>query len=186
MTFPRALARYTRGAINNMTLHLAGHAAFADLEHAGRKSGIVRHTPVRAFRTGDTVLIGLNYGRQSDWYQNIRAAGTCRIRLGGEQLTLGASALVPAGQAARDIPRLFRFALRHVVHTAVCVQLPVLHSSPAPVNRRWPSSRRAGTGDPRAPRQPAADAAGVEPARAMRTRRRTATTCPPAGFSPRC
>ena len=33
MTFPRALARCTHGAVNTMTLHLAGHAAFADLEH---------------------------------------------------------------------------------------------------------------------------------------------------------
>src|SRR5512135_1085699 len=90
MTFPRALAWCLRGAVNTMTLHLAGHAAFADLEHVGRKSGIVRHTPVRAFRAGDTVIIGLNFGRQSDWYQNIKAVGTCRIRLGGEQLTLGA------------------------------------------------------------------------------------------------
>jgi deazaflavin-dependent oxidoreductase (nitroreductase family) len=126
MTFPRALARYTRGAINNMTLHLAGHAAFADLEHVGRKSGIVRHTPVRAFRARDTVIIGLNFGRRSDWYQNIAAAGTCRIRLGGEQFTLGTPALVPTGQIAKDIPWLFSFALRHVVRTAECVQLPIL------------------------------------------------------------
>jgi deazaflavin-dependent oxidoreductase (nitroreductase family) len=136
MTFPRALARYTRGAINNMTLHLAGHAAFADLEHVGRKSGIVRHTPVRAFRAGDTVIVGLNFGRQSDWYQNITAAGTCRIRLGSEQLTLGTPELVPAAQATKDIPWLFSFALRHVVRTAECVQLPVLQSSPAPAKRR--------------------------------------------------
>jgi len=136
MTFPRALARFTRGTINNMTLHLAGHAAFADLEHVGRKSGIVRHTPVRAFRAGDTVIIGLNFGRQSDWCQNITAAGTCRIRLGGEQLTLGTPALVPAGQAVKDIPWLFGFALRHVVRAAECVQLPILHSSPASAARR--------------------------------------------------
>lgn len=132
MTFPRALARFTRGTINNMTLHLAGHAAFADLEHVGRKSGIVHHTPVRAFRAGDTVIIGLNFGRQSDWYQNITVAGTCRLRLGGEQLTLGAPALVPAGQAVKDIPWLFGFALRHVARTAECVQLPILQSSPRP------------------------------------------------------
>ena len=136
MTFPRALARYTHGAVNNMTLHLAGHAAFADLEHVGRKSGIVRHTPVRAFRVGDTVIIGLNFGRQSDWYQNIKAAGTCHIRLGGEQLTLGAPALVPAGLAAKDIPWLFSFALRHLARTAECVQLPIVHSSPVPATRR--------------------------------------------------
>ena len=115
MTFPRALARCTRGAFNKMTLHLAGHAAFADLEHTGRRSGIVRHTPVRAFRAGDTVIIGLNFGRQSDWYQNIKASGTCRTRLGGEQLTLSTPALEPAGQAAKDMPWLFSFALRQWV-----------------------------------------------------------------------
>ena len=135
MTFPWALARCTRGAVNTMTLHLAGHAAFADLEQTGRKSGIVRHTPVRAFRAGDTVIIGLNFGRQSDWYQNIKAAGTCRLRLGGEQLTLGAPALESARQAATDMPWLLSFALGHVVHTADCVRLPILHSSPTPATR---------------------------------------------------
>jgi len=136
MTFPRALARYALGAVNNTTLHLAGHAAFADLEHVGRESGIVRHTPVRAFRVGDTVIIGFNFGRQSDWYQKIKAAGACRIRLGGEQLALGAPALVPAGLAAKDIPWLFGFALRHVARTAECVQLPIVYASPASATRR--------------------------------------------------
>jgi deazaflavin-dependent oxidoreductase (nitroreductase family) len=119
-----------------MTLHLAGHAAFADLEHVGRKSGITRHTPVRAFRAGDTVIVGLNFGRQSDWYQNIAAARTCHIRLGGEHLTLGAPALVPAEQATKNLPCLFRFTLRHLVRTAECVQLPILHSSPTSTARR--------------------------------------------------
>jgi deazaflavin-dependent oxidoreductase (nitroreductase family) len=129
MTFPRAWTRFTRGAVNRMTLHLAGHAAFADLEHVGRKSGTVRHTPVRAFRTGDTVVIGLNFGRQSDWYRNIRAAGTCRLRLRGEHLTLGAPALVPVEQGVKGLPWPFRFALRHLVHTTECVQLPILHAA---------------------------------------------------------
>jgi len=151
MTFPRALARYTRGAVNNMTVRLAGHAAFADLEHVGRKSGIVRHTPVRAFRVGDMVIIGLNFGRQSDWYQNIKAAGICRIRLGGEQLTLGAPALVPAGLAAKDIPWLFRFALRHAARTAECVQLPIVHSSPVLATRRQHSHRPAPSAGPGSP-----------------------------------
>jgi deazaflavin-dependent oxidoreductase (nitroreductase family) len=119
-----------------MTLHFAGHAAFADLEHAGRKSGTVRHTPVRAFRAVDTVLVGLNFGRGSDWYQNIKAAGTCRMRLAGEQLTLGAPTLIPVEQGVNDMPWLFRFALRHVVHTAECVQLPILHASRTSVTWR--------------------------------------------------
>ena len=104
MTFPRALARYTRGAVNTMTLHFAGHAAFADLEHMGRKSGIVHHTPVRAFRTGETVVVGLNFGRQSDWYRNIKAAGTCRMRLGREQLTSARQRSSPWSRASKTYP----------------------------------------------------------------------------------
>jgi deazaflavin-dependent oxidoreductase (nitroreductase family) len=147
MTFPRALARCTHGAVNKMTLHLTGHAAFADLEHVGRRSGIIHHTPVRAFRTRDTVVIGLNFGRQSDWYQNIKAAGTCRIRLGSGQLTLGAPVLVPAGQATRDMPWLFGFALRHVVHTAECVQLRVLHLATGPRRARQQDRPAQGAAD---------------------------------------
>ena len=47
------------------------------------------------------MIAGLNFARQSGWYQNIQAAGTCRMRLRGEQLTLGAPALVPAAAAGR-------------------------------------------------------------------------------------
>src|ERR1700748_1321664 len=50
VTLPRALARYTRGAVNTVTLRLAGHLAFADLEHADRKSGTV--TTPRCARSG--------------------------------------------------------------------------------------------------------------------------------------
>lgn len=129
MTFPRALARYTRGAVNQMAVHVAGHAALADLEHTGRKSGAVRHTPVRAFRTGDTVVIGLNFWRQSDWYQNIKEDGSCRMRLDGQQFTLGAPLLVPVEQGVKDMPWLFGFALRHIVRTTECVQLPIVDAS---------------------------------------------------------
>jgi deazaflavin-dependent oxidoreductase (nitroreductase family) len=114
-----------------MTLRLAGHAAFADLEHVGRRSGVLRHTPVRAFRIGDTVVVGLNFGRQSDWFKNIKTAGTCHMRLGDQRLTLGAPRLVPVEQGTRNLPWLFRVALRHVVHTAECVELPILEARTA-------------------------------------------------------
>jgi deazaflavin-dependent oxidoreductase (nitroreductase family) len=148
--FPASARRYTRAAVNKVTLRLAGHLAFADLEHVGRKSGTVRHTPVRAFRSGNTVIAGLNFARQSDWYQNIQAAGTCRMRLGGEQLTLGAPALVPAARGVTDLPWLFRFALRHLVHTADYVQLPILQAPPR-AQARLPGSTAAEARD----RQPA-------------------------------
>lgn len=131
MPFPRALSRYTRGHINKVTLRFAGHAAFADLEHAGRRSGIVRHTPLRAFRGPDKVVIGVNFGRESDWLKNIQAAGRCRMRLGGEQLELGAPRVVPVIEGVRGMPWMFGAVLRYVVRTADCVELPVVSSTPA-------------------------------------------------------
>ncbi len=130
MTFPRTLSRYTRGADNRMTLRFAGHVAFADLEHVGRTSRVLRHTPVRAFHIGDTVVVGLNLGRESDWFKNIEAAGTCRMRLGNQQLTLGAPKVVPVESGTERVPWLFRVALRHVVHTTECVELPILEAHP--------------------------------------------------------
>jgi hypothetical protein len=65
-----------------------------------------------------------------------KAAGTCRMRLGGELLTLGTPELIPAEEGVEGMPRLFRFALRHVIHTADCVRLPILKTSRAPATRR--------------------------------------------------
>lgn len=130
MPFPRVLSRHTRGCINRVTLRFAGHVAFADLEHIGRRSGTVRHTPLRAFRTDDKVMIGLNFGRESDWLKNIQAAGRCRMRLGDEQLELGAPRIVPVKQGVEGMPWLFGVVLRYVVHTADCVELPVVSSTP--------------------------------------------------------
>jgi deazaflavin-dependent oxidoreductase (nitroreductase family) len=131
MPFSRRLTGVTRGRLNRMMLHLAGHAAFADLEHVGRRSGTVRHTPVRAFRVGDTVVVGVNFGRESDWLKNITSAGACRMRLGKEDLSLGAPRLVPAAEGTRDIPRLFRFGLRHLARTRECAVLPIVARRPA-------------------------------------------------------
>jgi deazaflavin-dependent oxidoreductase (nitroreductase family) len=131
MPFPRILSRYTRD-FNNMALRrFVGHAAFADLEHVGRRSGIVRHTPVRAFRRNDRVVIGLNFGRESDWLKNIQTARRCRMRLGGEQLELGAPRVVPVKEGAEGMPWIFGVALRYVVRTAECVELPVVASTEA-------------------------------------------------------
>ena len=81
MTWPRRFSRLTRGRLDRLALRLAGRAWFADVEHVGRRSGIIGHTPVRAFRVGDTVVIGANFGAESDWVKNIRTAGGCRIRV---------------------------------------------------------------------------------------------------------
>jgi len=102
MTFPRSVSRFARGRLNAVALRLAGRAALADLEHVGRCSGVVRHTPVRAFRRGDLVVVGANFGRESDWVKNVLAAG---------------------------MPRWFGLGLRYVVRTVDCVELTVVGSA---------------------------------------------------------
>jgi hypothetical protein len=87
---------------------------------------------VRAFRVGDTVVIGLNFGRRSDWFKNVTKAGICRLRLRREQLDPGAPRVVPAEMGTRDIPRLFRYGLRYLVRTKECVVLPITASHPIP------------------------------------------------------
>jgi deazaflavin-dependent oxidoreductase (nitroreductase family) len=136
--FPRVLGRSLRGRGNAAALHLVGRAAFADLEHVGRRSGAVRHTPLRAFRVGDRVVIGLNFGRESDWLKNVQAAGSCRMRLGKELLELGMPRVVPVRQGIEGMPWLFGVALRYLVRTVDCVELPVLTSTPVERTSRRP------------------------------------------------
>ncbi|WP_262060570.1 nitroreductase family deazaflavin-dependent oxidoreductase [Streptomyces sp. STR69] len=126
MPFPRLLSHLLRGAVNRTTLRFAGHLAFVDLEHVGRRTGTVHHTPLRAFRRGDTVVAGINFGRDSDWLQNIRAAGRCRMQLGDSWLELGAPRIVPVAEGVRGMPWLFGAVLTHVLHTTDCVELPVV------------------------------------------------------------
>lgn len=136
MPFPRILTNIMRGRVNRIMLRFAGHAAFADLEHVGRRTGTVHHTPVRAFRVGDTVIVGLNFGPRSDWFKNIVRAGTCQMRLGKEHFTLGAPHVVPVEQGIRGIPGLFRFGLRYVTRTNECVVLPIVACRPVRVRGR--------------------------------------------------
>ncbi|MFE7167783.1 nitroreductase family deazaflavin-dependent oxidoreductase [Streptomyces sp. NPDC057616] len=117
--------------INKVALRLAGVAAVADLEHVGRRTGRTHHTPVRAYRSDDLVVIGVNFGRESDWLKNILAAQGCRMRLGDEVLELARPELVPVARGTRHMPRVVGLVLRHVVRTRDCVQLSVVGSVPA-------------------------------------------------------
>jgi hypothetical protein len=103
------------------------HSPILNMLAAGQASCVIR----RCVLSGDIdkVVIGVNFGRESDWLKNIQAAGRCRMRLGGEQLELGAPRLVPVAEGVLGMPWMFGVALRYVVHTADCVELPVVSSA---------------------------------------------------------
>ena len=135
MTFSRALLRL-HPALNRRALPRAGRGSLADVEHVGRRSGTVRHTPVRAFRSGDTVVVGVNFGNRSDWVRNILAAGGCRMHLRGHDLDQVDPRLVPVAEGARGMPWWFGLGLRFVVRTRECLELRVATDTPRTPARR--------------------------------------------------
>ena len=74
--------------LNPVMLKLAGRRHMpmaAQIRHVGRRSGRPYVTPAGARLTGDTFVIPLTFGNQSDWSRNVRAAGGCTIRLDGTE-----------------------------------------------------------------------------------------------------
>jgi deazaflavin-dependent oxidoreductase (nitroreductase family) len=85
----RTVLRPMTKVLNPLMRELAGRRHFrmaARLRHVGRRSGHPYIAVVGARRTGDTVVIPLTFGNESDWARNVRAAGGCSIRLAGQDL----------------------------------------------------------------------------------------------------
>jgi deazaflavin-dependent oxidoreductase (nitroreductase family) len=97
-----------------------------DLEHVGRRTGTVRHTPLMVFRCGDVVTIALTYGPDVQWLANVRHAGGCRMLMGQEILRLGAPRLVDPAEGLARIPQPQRVLLRWPIRCCDYVELPVI------------------------------------------------------------
>jgi deazaflavin-dependent oxidoreductase (nitroreductase family) len=96
--------------LNPPIVRLAGRPHFhmaAQLTHTGRRSGRTYVTPVGARRAGDTVLIPLTFGNQSDWSRNVLAAGRCFLRLEGIDYEASAPALVSPQEADPHVRAAF-------------------------------------------------------------------------------
>jgi deazaflavin-dependent oxidoreductase (nitroreductase family) len=93
--------------LNPLILKLAGRPHFrmaAQIRHVGRRSGRTYTTPVSARRSGDTVVIALTFGNQSDWSRNVRSAGGGTIRIQGVDYRL-THPQVMSRQQARPLVR---------------------------------------------------------------------------------
>lgn len=130
MPAPLSVTPFVGRFVNPVLIHLAGHGWFVDLEHVGRRSGTVRHTPLLAFRDGDLVTVALTYGPQVQWLKNLRAAGRCRMRMRGRLLELGPPRDLTQAAGVGRLPQPVRsvFALTGVVEDFV--ELPVLAERP--------------------------------------------------------
>lgn len=105
MPLPRAVARFNRRATNRVLGLLVPYLpTFAFVIHTGRKSGRQYRTPVNAFPRGNRYLIGLPYGRESDWVLNILGAGGCVLEVHGRRLRLTRPHLIPARAGLQTMP----------------------------------------------------------------------------------
>ena len=126
MPMPPRMAAFVTRHVNPLMIRLVGHFSIVDLEHVGRRSGTVRHTPLMAFRDGDVVTIALTYGPEVQWLSNIRAAGGCRMRMGNAVLTLGPPEVRRPDEGLRRIPQPQRALLRWPIRCRDYVTLPVV------------------------------------------------------------
>ncbi|GAA2741453.1 hypothetical protein GCM10009868_07630 [Terrabacter aerolatus] len=96
---------------NKVAVRLAGHRVlpvWAVLRHRGRTSGTEYATPVAVIPTPTTFVIGLPWGRRTDWVRNVRAAGGCTVRWKGHEFTCSEPTFVDkdvALAAARGLVR---------------------------------------------------------------------------------
>jgi deazaflavin-dependent oxidoreductase (nitroreductase family) len=79
----------------------------AEIRHVGRRSGRPYVTPAGARLTGDTFVIPLTFGNQSDWSRNVRAAGGCTIKLEGTEYRAVQPELADRDQAAPVVRAAF-------------------------------------------------------------------------------
>jgi deazaflavin-dependent oxidoreductase (nitroreductase family) len=95
MPLPKRLAQFnlvvTNRGLGPLARFLPG---FAVVEHVGRRSGTVRHSPVNLFRHGDRYVIALTYGTDSQWVRNVLAAGEFTVETRGRRLHLSGPELV--------------------------------------------------------------------------------------------
>jgi deazaflavin-dependent oxidoreductase (nitroreductase family) len=119
-----------------MRLGLAGgrRSPWAILEHVGRSSGTVYHTPmsILASATDDHVYVRLSYGADVQWVRNVRTAGHCRIQHHETILELDEPAIVDATENLQIPPRI-RAALARAGRTYL--RLHVLEKVPGAFTR---------------------------------------------------
>lgn len=74
------------------------------LRHVGRSSGAAYRTPLDAHPVEGGYMFILVYGSQSDWVQNVLAAGKATIEIDDEEHELVSPRLVDEDDAWRDLP----------------------------------------------------------------------------------
>ncbi|MGZ0712389.1 nitroreductase family deazaflavin-dependent oxidoreductase (plasmid) [Coraliomargarita sp. W4R53] len=118
--FIRTFTALQRDYLNPGALRTAGDVGspYAVIEHVGRKTGTSYKTPVTVVRDGEHLVVGLPYGEQTSWAQNLVAAGEAFVRIDGENQRVTDVAIVPIAATSlihRDAMIIRLFGIRSAV-----------------------------------------------------------------------
>nr|WP_274636393.1 nitroreductase family deazaflavin-dependent oxidoreductase [Microbacterium bovistercoris] len=98
---------------------LAGRRWFplwAVMHHRGRRSGTAYENPVAIVPVvvGSVILIGLPWGRKTNWARNVVAAGGAILTWKGRDIVTNAPRIVEAAEAASLAKPMFRGVVRRM------------------------------------------------------------------------
>ncbi|MEO7268780.1 MAG: nitroreductase family deazaflavin-dependent oxidoreductase [Knoellia sp.] len=102
---------------NKLAVQVAGRRhvpVWAVVKHRGRKSGREYEAPVAVLTTPDAFIIGLPWGKGTDWVRNLRAAGGGTVHWQGRDETVTDPKFVSAEVALAAAPAVLRLALERL------------------------------------------------------------------------
>lgn len=109
---PRWVAAFNLKVTNRLTApFVTWLPGFGVVTHVGRKSARLFRTPVNVFRAPGGFLIALTYGLNSQWVQNVLAAGGAELETRHTKYRLSAPTLVD-DHTRRHFPLPVRLILR--------------------------------------------------------------------------
>jgi deazaflavin-dependent oxidoreductase (nitroreductase family) len=130
MSLRRRLASFNRVFGNRIVGRIIPRLpGFGAVYHHGRKSGREYRTPVKVFRRGDSYVMSLPYGSDSDWVKNVLAAGRCDLQTRGRRVHL-AEPEVFVDEKQAEIPAFLRVALKRVNATEFIALKPAEATMP--------------------------------------------------------
>ena len=101
MPVPRWVAKANKRFTNPKALE---RGDWPILTHVGRTSGVTYRTPLEAHPTDDGYIFVLMYGSESDWVQNVLAAGTATLDIDNETFDVKDPRLIPEEEAWQQLP----------------------------------------------------------------------------------
>lgn len=105
------LRRFNRKVTNPLMMTFAGRRLYTIVNHVGRRSKKLYHTPVLGRPAGENFFIPLPYGADTDWCLNVLAAGGCSVRWNSSDYRLISPQIVEASVGEAVYPGLYRFLL---------------------------------------------------------------------------